>query len=347
MLNSFLKNTAKTILNSPVCFPLKFHYSGLGSCLMYHRIVDDTNCSLFRSNNSISVHVNDFESQIKYLSVNYNCLDISTAISLLKDQILPKKTIIITFDDGYRDNLTLALPILEKYKVPAVIYIATGLIDGTAKPWWYEQEMILNHLNELRITWNGIHYHWPLHTSVQKHAAFIDINRISKTLTPTELDKIRSILLSSTDCPDFNYTGMFLSWDEIKILARSPLITIGGHTKNHSVLKQLNNDELNSELIESRSILEQKTGLKIKHFAYPYGDHGHAGLREFKAVQNLGFDSAVTTRMGHLFKEHHNRLHALPRIAIEYKDQMENFKWKLSGLAHLINNMGKRLGNTR
>jgi peptidoglycan/xylan/chitin deacetylase (PgdA/CDA1 family) len=99
-----------------------------------------------------------------------------------------------------------------------------------------------------------------------------------------------------------------------------------------------------AEITDSQTRLEAQLGLPIRHFAYPVGDPTSAGPREFTLAKVAGFASAVTTRPGHLFTEHAEHLHALPRVSLNGLHQTEEaVRALLSGLPFWLWNRGKRL----
>ena len=114
--------------------------------LNYHRVIKNQDYNnIVRPNDDLVVTSEVFEKQIKYLTKNYNVISINDINSTKGN-----KKIILTFDDGYIDNLENALPILEKYNCPAIIYIITSLIDNLEYPWWLKMwEIIVNNENIL------------------------------------------------------------------------------------------------------------------------------------------------------------------------------------------------------
>jgi peptidoglycan/xylan/chitin deacetylase (PgdA/CDA1 family) len=134
---------------------------------------------------------------------------------------------------------------------------------------------------------------------------------------------------SGSNPPYFDAKTM-LTWDEVRALDREPLITIGAHTVDHFVMAQLRDAELHRQIHESRATLERHLGHPVTHFAYPFGREEHADTREFDAVRAAGYASAVTTRPGHWPAP---SAFALPRLAVDYSDTMDDFRWKLSGFA--------------
>ncbi|MDC0357504.1 polysaccharide deacetylase family protein [Oligoflexia bacterium] len=338
-----VKNGIKYVLQAP---PLEFvrrYYRGLGTCLMYHSIsTEEAPVADFCPNIELAVRAENFEEQIQLLAKNYVCLSLEQALGYLKQNKLLPNTVIITFDDGYKDNLQVALPILEKYGVPATIYISTGLVDRTCQLWWYEHEFILQRLNSLEFEWEGQAFAWSLESAEQKLIAFDELNLMFKALNHRVQEQFMNLLRNKLS-ERFSYDDLILTWDEVRELDQHPLITIGAHTTRHSVLSRLSERELKSELEESRQKLESQLEHAVAHFAYPFGEADHVGPKEFHAVQNAGFHSAFTTRSGHLHAEHKDHLFALPRIAIDYNDTIEKYKWKLSGLEALVQRKGKRL----
>jgi peptidoglycan/xylan/chitin deacetylase (PgdA/CDA1 family) len=338
-----LKRRVRSILaHSSFRFLHRF-YTGFGSCLLYHQVTTETNgTTSLNPYIGLVVPVKEFEQQIDYISKHYNCVALPDAVERLAQGTLSNRTIIVTFDDGYRDNLVLALPVLERYGVPATIFVTTGFIDGTCVPWWYEQDAILRKLDAAEVSWKGRSFCWKLETPAQTFSAISELNSLFKEMSLDDqkafMDKLRNL------CPSaFTSESMFLSWDELIELSRHPLITIGAHTKNHPVLSRLTVEGLLGELAEGKEVLESRLGHSVDHLAYPFGSKSHVCRREFEAAREAGFRSAFTTRFGHLHATHRNFLHSLPRITIGYGDTLPVFKQKLMGIESMIQHKGKRV----
>ena len=128
-------------------------FRGLGACLLYHRVLPNGNTpSALPSNPYLEVTESNFEAQMEIVSTG-NPVAVPKMIELLKKGKLPHGSIAVTFDDGYRDNLTSALPILEKFGIPATIYIAPALIDGSVSAWWYKND---NENKSLFLNWDEL-----------------------------------------------------------------------------------------------------------------------------------------------------------------------------------------------
>jgi peptidoglycan/xylan/chitin deacetylase (PgdA/CDA1 family) len=331
-----LKKLVKSMLLSRLGRPLSALAGGGATCLMYHHLAPGParREARFQPNLELFVAEEEFEKQIAYLARNHDCLALGEAVALLKAGRLPRRAAIVTFDDGYRDNL-LAVPILKRHHVPAAIYITTGAIARVRTFWWDEHEAILGAVGQLELTWQGTAHRWELATRELKERAFNDLNRMFKALPPQGQDELLAVLRTAAQSaglppPYFDAEAM-LTWDEVIALDREPLITIGAHTVDHFVMSQLRDEELQRQIHESRDELERRLGHPVQHFAYPFGREEHADSREFAAVDRAGFLSAVTTRPAHWRGS--VSLHALPRLAVDYSDTMETFRWKLSGFA--------------
>jgi peptidoglycan/xylan/chitin deacetylase (PgdA/CDA1 family) len=247
------------------------------------------------------------------------------------------RSLVVTFDDGHRDNLELALPILKKYGVPAVIYVTTGFVDNTIRSfWWYDHELIIRKLDRIELMWRGKRISWNTSSVRAKRNAFFELNSIFKTASPEEqAGWMRELREQAGMAPEAQLSDA-LSWEDVLTLDREPLITIGAHSDSHAVLSRIDLPSLNREMAESKRTLERKLGHPVLHFAYPFGDRKHAARREFETARECGFESACTTRIGHIQKFHADHLLSIPRMTIDYRDNMESFGWKLSGLDCLI-----------
>jgi peptidoglycan/xylan/chitin deacetylase (PgdA/CDA1 family) len=135
-----------------------------------------------------------------------------------------------------------------------------------------------------------------------------------------------------------------MGWDELGELAREPLITIGAHTVSHPILAKADADLARAEMADGADRIAAVLGARPAHFAFPVGDPGSAGRREFALAAALGFKSAVTTRPGVLFADHAAHLTALPRISVNGEFQ----RWRyldalLSGAPSALANGFRRV----
>jgi peptidoglycan/xylan/chitin deacetylase (PgdA/CDA1 family) len=127
-----------------------------------------------------------------------------------------------------------------------------------------------------------------------------------------------------------------LTVNELRTLARHPLVTIGAHTVTHGHLARQPVETVLREMIGSRSFLEDITGSPIAHFAYPFGNEEACGNREATLAREAGFRTAVTTRRGTLFPQHLEHLHALPREPLSGEESRYSLRCKVDGVYRAV-----------
>lgn len=321
------------------------YYSGIGHMLMFHRIIPDTNAKRVHNHLSLEITPEHLEKIINFfIKKNYNFLSMDQLYERFKKGIFPdKKFVVFTFDDGYRDNLEIAYPILKKYGIPFTVYIATGIPNKTAILWWYILEDMLLKLNAVQFSWNEKNYLHYSRTSAEKEKAFELIQSfIHQNFTLDNHLQLFKTIFKGFLSDLAMYSGhLGMNWDEIRLLNKDPLVTIGAHTVNHFNLSKLPQKALEFEILESKIELEKQLGQPIEHFAYPYGKFSHASVREFECSYGLGFKTAITTNLGNLFRENGQMLCSLPRININQVTNEHVLKLQTSGLLPFIVNKGK------
>ncbi len=245
-------------------------------------------------------------------------LDIVTldeAIERLASPRAGRRFIVLTFDDGYRDNLVHALPVLQRHKAPFTLYVPTGLVDAAGEIWWQAIEDIIASHTTLMLP-NG-ESPLPTTTLAEKQSAFDTLYwRMRKMPEPERVELMRSVAALhdydlAQQCRD-----LIMDWPELATIAADPLCTIGAHTVRHYELAKLPEAEARSEMAESVEVIAQRLGLRPVHFSYPVGGPLSADQREFGLARELGFRTAVTTRPGGLYPRHLQALHALPRVSL-------------------------------
>jgi peptidoglycan/xylan/chitin deacetylase (PgdA/CDA1 family) len=258
-----------------------------------------------------------------------------------------KPFVALTFDDGYRDNLDFALPILRRHGCPWTMFVTTDYASGTGRLWWLELEEVIRRSDRLQLELepDGAAQDLPAGTTAEKSAAF---ETAYQALRAGPEERLRDVIASwcrqaGVDS-DALVRRLCLGWDEIAALAREPGVTIGAHTLSHPMLAKHDNAMAAREVVESRRIIAERIGRPVRHLAYPVGDPGSAGPREFRIAQEAGFSSAVTTRPGHVFGAHAQHLTALPRVSVNGLFQSEAaLQALLSGVPFLLWNRGRHL----
>lgn len=265
----------------------------------------------------------------------------------LNEQDFGRRFVCLTFDDGYRDNLRYALPILRKYEAPFAIYIPTSFPDRAGELWWLTLEAAIARVSRLALVMNGEDCRFDCHSTEAKYELFDHIYWWLRSLKSE--DELREAVRdlgarygvdSKALCSD-----LCMTWEEIGEIGRDPLATIGAHTVNHVMLKKApSDDEVRREMQLSASTIEAALGRRPTHFSYPVGDRTSAGPREFRIAADIGFKTAVTTRPGVLFPEHAAHLTALPRVSLNGEYQQRRYaKVLISGAATALWNGFRRV----
>ncbi len=313
---------------------------GVGAILMFHNVrpwVDPG----FAPNRGLEIEPGFLDRTIQTL--RDNDFDIIAMDEVAERIRAPgrRRFAALTLDDGYRDNLVHALPVFERHKAPFTIYVATGYADATARLWWTELEKAVRALDQVPFEGRTL----PARADAEKMAAFLKIYWNLRAGSDERLLREIAGLAdhAGIDAPALT-RDFCMRWDEIALIAKNPLCAIGVHTLTHPRLASLDEAAARREMAESRAIIEARLGRPARHFAYPLGDPSSAGPREFALANELGFETAVTTRKGMLFPEHADNLMALPRMSINGDYQRVDYlELLLTGAPFWIWNKGRRV----
>ncbi len=324
MKKKVLRSCLQLLHHTGVARLLCRRYQGMGLILVLHRVLAPTSRPRIAANARIEITPGFLAQLIEFfLDLKYEVVSLDRVYDLLLHDRQPARPFVcFTFDDGYVDAHDVIFPIFRKYNVPYAVYVITDFPDRKSILWWYMlEDLVLQH-PRVEFCYQGREFVFATDTAAAREAAFAAIRDLIMSVPVEQLqDCIDAIFSPYTICPD-QYADQQMSWDQVKRLARDPLVTIGAHTVHHYNLKQLGPDQLQWEIETSRQRLEEKLGIAVHHFAYPYGGRAEVGPREFAAASAAGFHTMTTVREGSIFPQHRNHLASLPRIEItgRYQD---------------------------
>jgi peptidoglycan/xylan/chitin deacetylase (PgdA/CDA1 family) len=247
-----------------------------------------------------------------------------------------RRFVCLTFDDGYRDTLQIAYPMLKREGIPFAVYVATSFPDRLGELWWLAIEAVIGRNNRVGLNIEGRNQSFDCATVAEKYALYDELYWWLRA-RPTETE-LREVVRNLAACYGVDIASfckeLCMGWEELAQLASDPLVTIGAHTVTHPMLAKLPEKSARSEMDLSRSVIEAALAKRPEHLAFPVGDRTSAGAREFGIAAELGFKTAVTTRPGVLFPDHRDHLTALPRISLngEYQ-RLRYVRVLLSGSA--------------
>jgi len=224
--------------------------------------------------------------------------------STLADVSLPSRRprVVVTLDDGYRDNLTNALPIAEAKGVPITVFVTSGILGNHNGLWWDRLGALLRarpaHVREIDLPIGGRNVRLPLGSSGIR----ADLDSVRRHLLPLRVTEIERALdavseqwqVGSASPPD----AQTLNPEDLLRLAASDTVTIGAHTVDHVRLRDRPAREQQDTISGSKRELEQSIGRAVSHFAYPFGRRDDFDDRSVDAVRSAGFDTACTTLPG-------------------------------------------------
>ena len=309
--------------------------------LCYHRIFEPES-----DPHLLSVSPDYFRQQLQVIKRIAHPLSLDQLGEAVGRRNLPRRGVIITFDDGYLDNLENALPILREVGLPATIYIATGYVETDREFWWDDLERLTlgptNLPRILRLQVNNRIREWDLDDELandrqwnvlatgKKNARqrlFCDLHAALRPLVePLQqevLDQLRRLNGTVREARPF-YRCMTRS--ELETLAADSLITLGAHTVTHCDLDYRNREEQQAEIAGSKQELTKLIGRSVEHFSYPYGSFNDESVA---LCQQNNFRSAVTCIEEPVNQKSHP--YRLPRFLVrnwsgaEFERQLERY----------------------
>src|SRR3989440_9168180 len=299
-------------------------FSGVGAIFMLHHVRPRRDAE-FQPNRHLEVTPEFLRAMLAHLrSRGIDIVTMSEVHQRLIERNFSRHFACFTFDDGYRDNRDFALPLMREFDAPFTVYVASDFAEGTGKLWWIALERAIANACAIEPAIGEVASRIDATTPATKQAAFDRLHLLMRSL-PSEQDVHREIadlcarygVDESAVCGD-----LCMSWDELKLFADDPLVTIGAHTVTHCNLARQTEEIASQEMALSRARIENMLQRPVAHLAYPYGNKLAAGRREFALARGAGFKTAVTTRPGMIFPENADHLTALPRVSLNgnYQD---------------------------
>jgi peptidoglycan/xylan/chitin deacetylase (PgdA/CDA1 family) len=243
-----------------------------------------------------------FEKQIVYLKNLYNFVSMDEIAQTLKNEgAFSQPSIALTIDDGYVDNYLLAYPVLNKYHIPAVIYLTLGLIGTRASLWVDDIEYALTQagvptfrLEELENELIDISVlEGRRRAEKMLYSAMVKLDNCERQKIIGKLFEVLHVNVSDIETKP----RRMLNWEEIIEMSKGG-IAFGAHTMSHPCLSGIATEVAKDEIGMSKEILERYVEAPVKHFAVPNGKEEDftSELREY--CRKIGFDSIVTTEPG-------------------------------------------------
>jgi peptidoglycan/xylan/chitin deacetylase (PgdA/CDA1 family) len=272
----------------------------------------------------LSVTPRHFTEQLEILRKVGRPMRLCQLVQSLRERKSQYRPLVVTFDDGYADNLYNAKPLLERHEIPATMFLTTGCISQNREFWWDQLDRTLLQTKllpkTLHLTIDGTTHDWDLgegagygedvaqhrnwrpwdkHDPTARHSVYRALYRLVQPLPAEEQRKVLDDLLSwALTEPSARGSDRSLTTQEISTLAQGGLLEIGSHTITHPVLSTRSAATQREEIRQSKAHLEEVLGHPVTSFAYPYGGQSSYTAETVRLVREAGFTCACTASAG-------------------------------------------------
>ncbi len=239
-----------------------------------------------------------FEAQMRFLRENYRVASLEEACRELSSGAKSEPGVVVTFDDGYRSAYTVAFPILQKYRLPATIYLTVESVEK-GQVAWYDRvflAMTVAPSGELQLDLPGS-CRFQLNSPEDRLRAALEVVALLRTLPNCQRRQCCQLLENEIGLPQNALSSRVLTWEEIHTMHKAG-IAFGSHTLTHPVVSQLAPEEMEHELAASKCLLEKELGTPVLDFAFPFGKASDCSTAALSTLARCGYRSAVTTVPG-------------------------------------------------
>jgi peptidoglycan/xylan/chitin deacetylase (PgdA/CDA1 family) len=256
----------------------------------------------------MKLHEKAFDDLLGRLAAAFDVISLHEALDRLAGGARGRNAVVVTLDDGYRDNYTHALPILKKHGVPATVFLETAAVDRRSLSWIQKFFFVDKQRGSEYIAHEYAHRTKDPHVASKLSSAAFTSDNVEYALKKilkyevdaTERESIFDDLFKALGGEDpALLDGAYLNWDEVRAMAEEG-VTIGCHTMNHPILSTLTKEEARLEIREAKRLIEEKCGFEVDTFAYPWGrswdfnDDTIEVLKEEGFVCGLAMDETST-----------------------------------------------------
>ncbi len=295
--------------------------------LWYHGICDD-DFTMLKGYDERHIPKSIFRKHLEYLiKKGYRFATMSELVRLLKDKKDVSKIVVLTFDDGFRNVVQNAYPIMKELNAKGCLYVVSDLITHQNLLWTDFIEMAVRHntTGKIEFVFNGERLQYQLSTKKSYEDAIREIKKKLRAISDAERkEHLKQFNLDSMDLKKVPKELLAANWQEIQGLDKNTL-EVGSHTRSHPNCANLTQEEeFESELQGSKADIEKHVGYPVDNFCYPAGSYNN---RVIEYVQKYNYQSATTIVPG--FNDAHTPLHQLRRVSTN--ENLWLFKAMISG----------------
>lgn len=293
--------------------------------IMYHSVMDDP-LSAEQTMGGIIHSTQVFRRQMEIVAADFHAVSLNDVLRFLNGEAtLPRRAVVVTFDDGYADNYQVANDILAPLGIPGAFYVTVDCIDKQRLPW----PSLLRYafMKSGKDSWSEPDgATWPLLSIEHRMQAFERAAEYCSKLSGIPQDRFVELRRQELETEPPNLTQrLIMNWDEVRGLVRSGH-TVGSHTMTHPNVAHISEADVQRELGDAKHRLEQELAIPIVHFSYPCPAlQPHWAERTVSAARELGYQTAVTVDRGVVRKDANP--FSLPRI--RPTKTVDGLRWNL------------------
>ncbi len=247
--------------------------------------------------------VNQFEKQLKLFRRYGTPTSLEDLLKPVAE--ISGRRVVITIDDGYASTFDHAFPILQKYDWPATVFLPTGFVDRESLLWTDWLEFLIWKAPNVSpaFRWNGSTVPLALYSATQRRSFIAQQKSVLKGMPISDvLDWLKSLERHIGITYDWSSVPPLLqplTWDQVRVMRASGLISVGSHTVSHPILSNCPADGREAELLDSKHRIETELGAPCHLFAYPHAMLADITSETESAVRKAGYSLAVTMESGH------------------------------------------------
>ena len=300
----------------------------------YHRVVEQVEPGLFPEVASASPAM--FEQHLDMMGEDHHFVALDDVVSWLGGGApLPSRALLVTFDDGYRDNYDTAFPILRARSLPATFFVATGHMDTGELLWWDMATLLISGATNSAV---DLPLLGPVTLPGPDERTLLARRWVSaaKALPNTARLEALDSLARSVSVPATPRSQVALSWDQAREMADAGM-TFGGHTKTHPILSRMSPPDARVDMADGLDRIREELGRAVTAFAYPNGRHTDFEPVHKQALADLGVVLAFSLVSGPaLLSEIATDPFGVRRIYVGQGDDPDRLRLKLLGSSRLI-----------
>lgn len=307
--------------------------------LLYHRIAKN-----LPDPQLLCVSPKHFAEQLEVISKSCIAIPLSELPFSVRNRWSHQPSVILTLDDGYADNVRNALPLLERYGIPATVFVISGLVGKSVETISDTLERIflltdsLPEVLDIKIDGKSYKHYlgntpkqtglWNTnspHAPTPRQTCYREIHKLMRPLSSVQRDQVLQELVSWAGCSSvIRSDRLIMSTKELKQISRSGLVEVGAHGVNHLMMSEQTPEVQKYEISSSKNDLENILNYRVTSFAYPYGGRDAVNRIVMKNVQELGFKLACDNFRGAVHWG--TNLYSIPRFPVRDWDGDEFFK---------------------